>query len=222
MIRLTRDQARQIDHLAQEKLKIPGVVLMENAAIASADQAQAMMRGDCVGHVLILCGGGNNGGDGLAIARHLHVRGADVTIGLTTDPAKYRGEAKVNWDIVSAMGLHTEEADPRKIAGFRSVLIIDAIFGTGLTKEPRPPFDQIVQAVERLRCPVLAIDIPSGLDCDTGEPLGACMRAERTITFVADKVGFSHPAAQRYTGQVVVAQIGVPRELIDEVVQQMV
>ncbi len=114
MIRLTREQVRRIDRLAVERYHIPGVVLMENAAIAAANVAVEMIQPGRQGAVLILCGGGNNGGDGLAVARHLHNRGYDVRILLTTDPAKYAGEAKTNWDICQAMKLPVGQRDGRR------------------------------------------------------------------------------------------------------------
>ena len=108
-----------------------------------------------------------------------------------------------------------EEGKPEKIAIHHPTLILDAIFGTGLTQAPRDPFSQIVAAIEKTGAPVLAIDIPSGLDCDTGKPLGpACIRATRTITFVAEKAGFAAPEAKQYLGDVIVGDIGCPRELI--------
>jgi len=217
MIRLSRAQVRKIDELAVQRFKIPGVVLMENAAHAAADVAWSMLTGRH-GMVLILCGGGNNGGDGLAVARHLHNRGLDIRIALTVDPAKYRGEALANWEIVRAMGLPASQIDIAGLSSMRPILIIDAIFGTGLTEAPREPFPQIVQAVSKLAAPILAIDIPSGLDCDTGNPLGAaCIAAHRTVTFVAEKAGFGNPEAIEYLGEVCVADIGCPRELIGEV-----
>src|SRR5690348_5632177 len=105
MLRLTRAQVRDIDRRAIEQYHIPGIVLMENAARAAANAACDLLRGECVGEVLILCGGGNNGGDGLAVARHLHNRGADVFIALATDPAHYKGDAQTNWKIVQAMAI---------------------------------------------------------------------------------------------------------------------
>jgi NAD(P)H-hydrate epimerase len=190
-------------------------VLMENAARAAADVAWEMLGGRPA-DILILCGGGNNGGDGLAIARHLHNRGAIVSIALTTDPSKYANEAKANWDIVRAMGLNVAAAEPNKIAASHPSLIIDAIFGTGLTQSPRDPFAEIVAAITASAAPVLAIDIPSGMDCDTGKPLGPCVRATRTITFVAEKAGFANPAAAEFLGKVSVGDIGCPRELIEQ------
>jgi NAD(P)H-hydrate epimerase len=217
MLRLTRAQVRRIDQLALERYHIPGVVLMENAAIAAADIAVWMV-GSANGPVLILCGGGNNGGDGLAVARHLHNRNIDVRILTTVDPAKYTGEAKTNFDICQSMNLPIAAASAQAISSSGAVLIIDAIFGTGLTQPPRPPFAEFVAAIDTTRTPVLAIDIPSGLDCDTGNPLGpACVTATRTITFVAEKIGFDQPEARKYLGHVSVGSIGCPIELIEEV-----
>jgi hydroxyethylthiazole kinase-like uncharacterized protein yjeF len=213
MRRLTRDQVREIDRQSIEEFHIPGIVLMENAAIAATNVAMQMLGAES--SASILCGGGNNGGDGLAVARHLHNHGVDVSLALTIDPQGYKGDALINWNVVSAMKLRWQSADPEAIALEKTALIVDAIFGTGLNKAPREPFPQIVAAIERNGAPVLAIDLPSGLDCDTGHPPGACVRATRTITFVAEKVGFADPAAKPFLGKVTVGSIGCPRELID-------
>ena len=217
MIRLTRAQVREIDRLSVERYGIPGIVLMENAALAATDVACDMLGGECLGEVLILCGGGNNGGDGLAIARHLHNRGASSFIALTTDPGDYKGDALINYNIVRQMNLPIAPANVEKIRRTDALLIIDAIFGTGLNRPPREPFPEIALAVRESRKPVLAIDVPSGLDCDTGKAPGACIEATRTVTFVAEKVGFANPEAQRFLGSVIVGDIGCPRELIREV-----
>ena len=216
MSRLTRAQVRQIDRLASERYHVPGIVLMENAARAVADVACEMLGNDPAGKVLVLCGGGNNGGDGLAAARHLHNRGFDLTLFLTVNPAKYTGDALTNWEIASAMGLC-------RLEGFEEVmrrhfdLVVDAVFGTGLTEPPRSPTTAVIQIVNTFGTQTLAIDLPSGLDCDTGEPLGPCITATRTVTFVAEKSGFANPNSRRFTGEVTVGDIGCPRELIEEV-----
>ena len=218
--RLTRAQVREVDRLAIEEYGIPGVVLMENAARAVVDAALALMIDFRTKRALVLCGGGNNGGDGLAVARHLHNHGADVTVALTVDPARYAGDALVNWHVVQAMKLPATDATPALVRSFDDALVIDAIFGTGLTHAPRDPFPAIVQAVVDSENPVLAVDLPSGLDCDTGDPLGGtAVVADRTVTFVAEKAGFANPAARQYLGDVVVGDIGCPRDLIRRAVQ---
>ena len=212
MIHLSRQQVRGVDRLAIERYGIPGIVLMENASTGAARVALRMFRRDR--RALILCGGGNNGGDGLAIARHLHNRGIEVLIATTVDPSGYKGDAAINMNIARQMNLPLQPASPELIRQWQGGLIIDAIFGTGLSQPPRGDFAAIVNAVEQAGSPVLAIDVPSGLDCDTGEPLGAAIRATATVTFVASKKGFANPASRAYTGRVIVCGIGAPRELI--------
>src|SRR5947207_2838826 len=137
MLRLTRAQVRETDRRAIEQYQIPGIVLMENAAHEAADVGCEMLQGDCVGEVLILCGGGNNGGDGLAVARHLHNRDSEVIIQLTVDPASYKGDALTNYRIADAMKIPIHPVDLEAIATTRALLIVDAIFGTGLKEAPR-------------------------------------------------------------------------------------
>lgn len=215
MIRLTRQQVRRIDELATSRYGIPPIVLMENAARSAVDVAVNMLGNDPHGQVAIVCGGGNNGGDGLAIARHLHNHGAAVAIWLACDADKYRHEALANFQIARAMQLDMHPAEPGEMARQTPALWVDAIFGTGLTQPSRQPFGAIVAAIHQTQRPILAIDLPSGLDCDTGKPLGACIRANRTVTFVAEKVGFAMPEAREFLGAVTVGDIGCPMELIE-------
>lgn len=216
-LRLTRAQVREVDRRAIEEFALPGVVLMENAAINASAVALEMVDYESAG-VVIVCGGGNNGGDGLAIARHLHNFGMDVRVVLTVDPATYAGDALINWRVVEKMGLDVlpwkvgllKEGDPD--------LLIDAVFGTGLTQPPRDPFAAVAREMNISGKPILSIDVPSGLDCDTGEPLGpVCVKATQTVTFVAEKVGFANPKSREFTGKVVVAGIGCPVELVEEI-----
>lgn len=213
-VRLTRAQVREVDRRAIERYHVPGIVLMENAARALAAAAQGML-GAAGDPVVIICGGGNNGGDGLAVARHLHNVGYQVELLLATDPAKYRADALINWNIAQAMRLPWRPAEPAHIR--RCPLIIDAIFGTGLDREPRAPFGDLADAINRSGSPVLAVDLPSGLDADTGRPFGKCVRATKTVTFVAEKIGFAQPGSEDYTGEILVGDIGCPREIIAEV-----
>jgi len=220
----SREKVRQVDRAAVETYRMPSIVLMENASRQAADVAMEMLDPPAAKRrVLVLCGGGNNGGDGLAAARHLHNRGVDVHIVLMKPPDAYDGDAGVNLAICRAMDLPISEAADRPIETLRHVepadLIVDSLLGTGLDSAVRSPMDEVigwVNAVKREGARVLAVDIPSGLDCDRGEPLGAAVEATATITFVGNKRGFIQPGAERYTGRVVVGDIGAPHELVEE------
>ena len=200
---------------------MPAIVLMENASRGLALQALRMLGfpdHPPGANVLIVCGGGNNGGDGLAAARHLHNAGAGCTIALTRPADRYTGDAATNLHIVQAMDLQIVDAadDPAgTLAGLPPAdLVLDGLLGTGLDRDVQPPLDAVIEFINRQPAPVLAIDIPSGLDCDTGRPRPAAVRAAATVTFVGAKQGFLEPGAGAYTGQVIVTDIGVPRELV--------
>jgi NAD(P)H-hydrate epimerase len=218
MIRLTREQVREIDRRSIEEYHIPGIVLMENAARSAADVATQMLAGIEKPSVLIFCGSGNNGGDGFAIARHLANRG--MIVGIGRDPsAVLKGDAAINFEIVRAMGKAIDIDDWDTLDQLHGChLAVDALFGTGLSRPLDRVFTSVVDEMNRKTdWQILAIDIPSGLDCNSGRPLGACIRANRTVTFVAEKIGFANPDAKQYTGQITVADIGCPRELIEEI-----
>ena len=217
--RLTRQQVREVDRRAIEQYHVPGIVLMENAARNAADVAWDMIGRKPQTPIDIICGGGNNGGDGLAVARHLCNRGAFANVFLTTDPQKYAGDALINWRIARAMKLVILEGVQARI-GMQSapgLLVIDALLGTGLTQPPRPEVAEWIEEINYRKTPVLAIDLPSGLDCDTGLPLGPCVRATKTVTFVAEKSGFAHPASRQYTGDIIVADIGCPDVIVRDI-----
>lgn len=218
-IRLTRQQVREIDRLAMQKYHIPGIVLMENAARAVADEvarsAEGMKR-----RIAVVCGGGNNGGDGFAVARHLHNRGLDVEVVLLVDPSNIVGDAAINLRIVQQMNLPVTFGTMRSRLS-NHALIVDAMLGTGLNRTVESPYSEVIEQINAAQLPVIAVDLPSGMDCDSGEPLGACIRATVTVTFVAEKTGFSHPLASQYTGRVVVGDIGAPVELTREVIRAL-
>ena len=215
-LRLSRSQVREIDRLAVERYAMPSIVLMENAARAVADVAYHGLARGGRNHVLLVCGGGNNGGDGLAVARHLHNLGVGVQIVLTSPTDRYTGDALINLKIVQAMKLPIWTDDPTRLpeAWSSFQLLIDALFGTGLTTPPRDT--RWIDFINKQRAPVLSVDLPSGLDCDTGYPLGECVRARATVTFVAEKAGFANPRAKQYLGHIYVGDIGCPRELMQQ------
>jgi NAD(P)H-hydrate epimerase len=221
---LSRDQVRELDRRAIHDYGVPGIVLMENAGRGCAELL--MRLNPDRKPVVILCGPGNNGGDGFVIARHLDIHGWPVNVHVVARHKQERGDADINFDILFAAGIpytqyHPGYFDERHTNLLKRRLsqcgwVIDAIFGTGLTRPLGPPHDAVVEAVNGAGNPVLAIDIPSGLDCDTGEPLGPCVRATHTATFVAPKKGFRNPNSRAWTGEVHVIDIGAPRVLVDE------
>jgi NAD(P)H-hydrate epimerase len=217
MLRLTRAQVREIDRQAAGYYDIPGIILMENAARAVVDVAMQMLADVKYPRVSIVCGGGNNGGDGYAVARHLHNRDIRIDVVVAADPERYEGDALTNFSIADLMGLLNKEMYRPPVSEIivQADLVIDALFGTGLTSPPRDK--TLIESINSFRKRVLAIDLPSGMNCDTGEPMGACVKATRTVTFVAEKAGFANPASKEFTGEVTVGDIGCPRELIEEV-----
>jgi NAD(P)H-hydrate epimerase len=168
--------------------------------------------------VAILCGPGNNGGDGAVVARHLDAEGIDSDVLYFADPARLAGDAAVQYEVLERAGIGPEtwegDADERLVERLRACdWVLDGLLGTGLTRPVEGRLRGVIEAVNRAGRPVLALDLPSGLDCDTGAPLGVAVRARATATFVAEKRGFA--AAREYTGEVFVVPIGVPGLLIE-------
>ncbi len=208
---LGRESVRAVDLAAIKEYEIPGILLMENAARALAVETLAMMP-KTAGLVVIVCGSGNNGGDGYALGRHLHNAGVTVTLAPLGEP-RASTDAAVNRDICRKMGL-AEVARDQIRACLGSDLIVDAIFGTGLVREVTGDVAEIIEWINGSGRPVLAVDVPSGLDCDSGLPLGIAVRATRTVTFVGRKPAMTRPDSKPYIGEVVVVGIGAPVELV--------
>jgi len=217
---LTRAEVREVDRAAIEDYGVPGVVLMENAGAGAARLLESM---GITGPVVIACGKGNNGGDGFVIARHLDNAGHTVRILLACPATDLRGDAAVNLAIVEKSGLDIRCMAEADQAAWEHELadaawIVDALLGTGLTGPPAGPISEAIQAINAVRSRgsrVLAVDLPSGLDCDTGKPLGACVVADVTATFVARKQGSDTPGSEAVTGTVEVIGIGAPRAAIE-------
>jgi len=218
---LSRDEVRELDRRAINEYGVPGVVLMENAGRGAAGLLLQLNHERK--RILILCGPGNNGGDGFVMARHLQNAGCEVDVLLFGQIDQLSRDANVNakiwqksaplWtaDPVSAL-----DVDIRRITDGAQGWIVDALFGTGMTRPLSAPFDEVVSAVNASGHPILAVDLPSGLDCDTGEPLGPAIKATHTATFVAPKKGFVNQKARPWLGEVHVIDIGAPKKLVDE------
>ncbi|MBL7106376.1 MAG: NAD(P)H-hydrate epimerase [Phycisphaerae bacterium] len=215
---MSREEVRAFDAWAIGELGFGGVVLMENAGRSCAEFVAEVIEGGEEAKVRIFCGKGNNGGDGYVIARHLLGRGYDVRVFLVGRLDEVKGDAKVNLDLLLKIGGVVEEFDikgediaaaVRKFAADAD-MIVDCIFGTGLVGQLREGYIELIEAINSIGARVLAVDIPSGLDCDSGEPLGVAVKADDTVTFVAAKKGFiASSKFGDYTGNVYVASIGV-------------
>lgn len=214
---LTREQARELDRRAMQEFGVPGIVLMENAGRGMAELLRSL---GIEGLVVLCCGKGNNGGDGFVMARHLDNAGVHVRVLLFGDPTQLSGDAAVNYRILAASGIALEvfagptldeERLSRELAD--ADWIVDALFGSGLRGVVQPPFDKIIPVLNDATGRVFAVDIPSGLDSDSGQPLGIAVRAHHTATVAAMKKGFLEPSATAWLGQVHLIDMGAPRAL---------
>lgn len=210
---------RRIDRLATEQYGIPSILLMENAGRGIAELVLREYP-DCK-KVLVLCGKGNNGGDGFVAARHLFNHGLKVHIILAADPDALSKDAGTNYRIVTHLGITVttiRDGDDfhRKITSISAHdLIIDALLGIGITSDVREPLKTIIDWTNRNGNPVVAVDIPSGLESDTGEILGDAIKADRTATLGRPKNGLFQNDGPKYSGTVDVLNISLPPVLLD-------
>ncbi len=221
---VSSDESREIDRRAIDEQSLPGIVLMENAAIGAVRVAMDMLSasgrvkteaGEAGKSVLIVVGGGNNGGDGLAMARGLHSCGVDAEVLLLKEEDRLRGDAATNLrflrDDNPAARIHSvhKGAVVDQLLADRD-LVIDAILGTGFHGDLSKEFQTVIQAMNQCGAPILALDIPSGLDSDSGKAADGAIRAARTVTFAAVKQGLVKGSGPEFTGDVFVAGIGTP------------
>ena len=216
---LNRDQSRRLDRLAIEEFGMTGLVLMENAGRGTVD---ILCSYGIEGPVLICCGRGNNAGDGFVMARHLDLRRYEVRVLVWAEPEELRGDAATNFNILQKtdvpITVFAADFDVRLLDEelSRADWVVDALLGTGSTGEPRAPFDTVIERINASAARVLAVDLPSGLDCDTGLAASCTTRAKVTCTFAAAKPGLVLPKAEEFVGQVHVLDIGAPRKLIQQ------
>jgi NAD(P)H-hydrate epimerase len=215
---MSRDEVRDFDAWAINQLHIPGAALMENAGRCAAEIALTMLPRKSPQRVCVFCGGGNNGGDGFVIARHLANCQIDTQILLCAAPEKIGGDARIHLEICRRMNLPIQTVDLNGNPLCRQVrqacldcgLIIDALFGTGLKGELASPYAGLIACLNSAKVPILAVDIPSGLDCNLGIPLPVCIEADATVSFVAAKQGFfQNEQAAQVIGTLYIASIGI-------------
>jgi len=213
---LTCDQVRLVDEIAINTYGMPSIVLMENAGRGAAELIHQQ---SSEGKIIILCGIGNNGGDGYVIGRHLQALDREVEIVSLSNQERLSAEARINFQIAQKAKIpitfsETTQAIDAKLRDAQ--IIVDAMLGTGAKGSPRGIYEQAIFLANEKTATKYAIDIPTGLDCDSGLANRATFQADHTLTFVAEKVGFKKNNAKEILGVVHVLDIGVPRKLLDD------
>lgn len=208
---------RAVDARAITVLGVPGLILMENAARGAAEAIHNELLRHTPGDVVVLCGPGNNGGDGFAIARHLAAAGYAASIILAAPPDTIRGDAAANLRMAEQIGIpavaayddrHWDEV-AKRMRG--AAVVVDALLGTGSRGAPTGAIARLIDIANDVSNAVkVAVDIPTGMNGDSGEASSPCFRADVTVTFVAEKIGFRSESARRVLGRVVVVGLGVP------------
>ncbi len=212
---LSRDEAREMDRRAIKGLGIPGSVLMENAARGTFEALLEHLPGR-LGRVLVVGGPGNNGGDGWALCRHLRLAGFEPLGLLLGNPARLRGDARLNWEASRRMGIELHHASPEQGAGCieklsaDASLLVDGVFGTGLDRPVQGGFAEALEAMGRASLPRVALDVPSGVCADTGRLLGPAPRCAMTVSFGVFKRGLWQHPGRAHAGRLVAVSIGAP------------
>lgn len=215
-------EMRQMDQYTMERLGLPGVVLMENAG---AKVVEEILSCDLCEHskVVVLAGGGNNGGDGFVIARRLFDLGVKPLLCLMVNPERLKGDAKIHFDVYVNRGLPVFYLQENTKAAFQKELeqadiIVDAILGTGVNGPVRPPLDLVISLVNEYKGQklIISVDIPSGVSSDTGKVVGAAIKANKTVTFVFPKKGFFLQDGPRYVGEWKAVDISVPPSIMTD------
>ncbi|MDO7682742.1 MAG: NAD(P)H-hydrate epimerase [Pirellulales bacterium] len=221
MLALSRAKVREVDAVAMDEYSLPGIVLMENAGRNASEAIVRLFDSISDQNVVVVVGPGNNGGDGLVIARYLELAGAKVRVVLASPPQRFRGDSLTNLEIINRSGINQvclagAVAEQWQNELLSATCVIDAILGTGATDAARGDSKVAIESIlGRMKIDprprVISIDVPSGFDCDRGVPCGPCVCANETLTFVASKQGFKTNGAEIYTGRIQIVDIGVPQ-----------
>ena len=221
MFLLTGDQMGKVDQSAISFYEIPGLILMENAALSVLEVLRNRYSRLFTLKIVVLAGKGNNGGDGFVIARHLLRCGAEVDIFTTADLEELRGDAAVNGNILHNTGaritkIREGNLDLLKESLISSHLIIDALLGTGFKGKPHSFLQEIIELVNKAPGEVVAVDIPSGVNAATGKVAGEAVRADITVTFACPKVGMLFYPGANFCGEIFIADIGIPAKVFED------
>jgi hydroxyethylthiazole kinase-like uncharacterized protein yjeF len=208
---VTAQQMRDMDRRASEEFGIPGVVLMENAGRAVVDVVRREVGALSGKRAVVFCGPGNNGGDGCVIARYLALAGVDCTLLFVGEAGALKADARVHYDLACRLDLKflpPGHADAREALLERADFVVDSLLGTGVKSAPRAEIAEQIEAINRASCPVFAVDVPSGVDTDSGATPGAAVVATQTVTFAYPKVGLLLFPGAAHVGKLHIADIG--------------
>jgi len=218
---LNSKQMKEIDRTAIEEMGILGPILMENAGLQIFNKLREKFPEVRKEKVVIVAGRGNNGGDGFVVARHLFNQGADLYVLLLASKREVKGDAAVNLSIADKIGINISEVctfkdwNAQKEKIFHSSVLVDAIFGTGLTKPAQGLYATVIKDINKSKAYKISVDIPSGLSSDTFQVIGPCVNADLTVTLAAPKIAHIFPPAEECIGELVVADISIPGFLFD-------
>lgn len=215
---VTVKQIQDLDKFAIERIGIPSLVLMENAGRLIAQEIFKEIKRLKAPRVCIICGLGNNAGDGFVTARHLMDRGIKTSVFLIGKGNCLKRDAAVNYQILKRLKYSIKEIGARQSHLLKEIrkadVIVDAIFGVGLNREVLDPFRNVIAIINKEGKKIISVDTPSGLDSTSGKIYGVCVKADVTVTFTFFKKGFFKGQGPRHTGQVIVVDIGIPRKLL--------
>lgn len=218
---VTKEQIQRLDQLAIETIGIPSLVLMENAGRAVSHEVLRSLKKQKQSLVTVVCGMGNNAGDGFVCARHLLNNGITTKVFLIGKKEQLKSDAFLNCQILERLNYPMDSIDGATESFCKDItksqIVVDAIFGVGLNRDIQEPFKSIIKVLNNRAKRIISIDIPSGLDGTTGKVYGICIKAACTVTFSFTKAGFSKREGPSYVGKVVIADIGIPRWLLNRI-----
>lgn len=201
------EEMQELDRMAIEERGVSSIALMENAGRAVSEVALSELKGIKGKKVAVFCGGGNNGGDGFVAARYLFNKGVKVSVYLISKRSDLKNDPEINARLLEDIGVDICEIS--RPLSVDSDLIIDAIFGIGLKGEVKKPAKDIIIDLNKKSIPVISVDVPSGLDADTGKALGVSIKADITVSMQFPKKGFYKNKGPEYTGKIIVTDIGI-------------
>lgn len=219
---LKAEEMKTIDHRASSEFGIPSLILMENAGLRTLEVIEDILGETRRKSIIILAGKGNNGGDGLVVARHLLNSGAMVKVFFTGQVDKLTSDSRVNYEILMRMGASIiplsseQDLDRLMLSLMNADLIVDALYGIGFKGSLNPFDSRLVEMVNWCRAPVVAVDIPSGVEADSGRVHGEAIKADHTVTFALPKIGLVLEPGKEYVGTLSVADISIPAVLLED------